>query len=189
MNFSKVFYRLINLVRSPNSEWDNIKSENLVIKEVFTSYLLPLLLVGCFLKLTGRFLYLTNYNATHAIFAGISYFIISVSVIYASAWIVNEILPKFKCEKQYKNVFKLIAFSSLPSILLIGISSIHPDLTFINLFSLYSVVIFWLGVPKLLQISNEFKTGFVLISLLLITIITVILSFILMSVIFSILLL
>ena len=189
MNFSKVINRLKNLVLSPNLEWEKIKSESIVPREVFLNYLLPLLIVGCLLKLIGRFLYLTNYNILHAILAGISYFLISISVIYASTWIVNEILPKFKCEKQFNNVFKLIAFSSLPSILLIGISSLHPDLTFINLFSIFSVILFWIGVPKLLQIQVELKTGFVLISLLLIIIITVILSFILMSVIFSILLL
>lgn len=187
MNFSMSLNRLKNIILNPISEWEKIKSESISIKDIFIIYLLPLLLIGCSLKLIGRFLTLKDYNFIYLLSSCLSYFIISIIVILISSWVISEILPKFKHEKQFANVLQLVTFSLFPSIIFIGISSLHPDLTFINLFSVYSVIIFWFGITRLLQIPVESKIGFTLISLFIIILTTIVLSFILMPSIFSLL--
>ena len=185
MNLNKVVTRTINLFRSPISEWRKIKLDDQEPKRIFLTYLFPLLLIGCFFKLAGCFLSTADYSLINALVVFISYFVISISIIYASSWLINEILPKFKTKKDFKSIFKLVSFSSFPSILFIGISALHPSLVFINLVSLYSVVLFWIGTPVIIDIPKEFKIGFTLISILLVITISLIISFVLMSLILS----
>ncbi len=174
------------LIKNPNNEWKNIHSNKLEIKTINQHYLIPLILITCFIKVTGRILSIEDYSVLNAVLVCVSYIAINFGNIFISTWIINKLLPKFKSESNFNTVFKLIAFSAFPFIIANSIASIHPGLSFIHLISIYSLVLLWIGSQELLQIPNELHTGFVLISIVIIATVALIINFLIMTLFLSI---
>lgn len=177
---------IIRLLKNPKTEWQNISINNIDNKFILKYYLIPLILLGCTIKITGRFISIKDYTVLNTIITTSTYLAVNFVNIYLSAWIINELLPKFKSKKDYNAVFKLITLSSFPFIIASSIASIHPGLSFFNLLSIYSLILFWIGFEKLIDIHKEQKVGFLLISLLIIATVSLILNFIISSLLLSI---
>lgn len=172
--------QIISLTKDPKKEWINIQNKDITNKNILLKLLLPTILIGCFIKLLGRFIILEDYSIINAILACTSYIIINLTIIYISAWIIFKLLPKFKSDKEFDLVFRIISFSSVPFIIATSIASIHPNLSFINILSLYSIVLFWKGVP-LFKVAKEQQTGFILVCLMIIASVSLVISLIIMS--------
>jgi len=184
MRFKESLNKLINLVKNPRVEWENIDKDNKTAAQAYLHFAAPLILIACLFKLAGRFISL-DFSILNAFLTCFAFIIISSGIIYLSALIINELLPKFKCSKNFPKIFSLIAYSAGPAIIINGISSLHPDLSFINIISLYSVILFWIGTIKLLSVPKEQTVGFALVSLILISAIIFIINLIIMPVIIS----
>ncbi|MFO7828058.1 MAG: Yip1 family protein [Bacteroidales bacterium] len=181
MKLSRLFNRTRFLIAYPALEWEKIKFEKVGLKELLLSYVAPILLFSSLIIFSGRVLNWEDHSITNGILAFISYLSISVFVIYFSALIINQLIPKFGTDKNINHCFKLIIFSSFPALIAAGISSFHPHLTFINYFSLYSVVLFWIGIKPLLNVPAEKLIGFALISLLIIGALLILVSAVIMN--------
>ena len=177
----KFFPIIIRLIKNPKNEWDNIHSNKLDTNYITKYYLIPLILIGCIIKLSGRFISIGDNSALNMILIFISYMLINLTNIYVSSWVINKLLPKFKSDYDFNAIFKLISFSSFPYIISNSIASIHPILSFTNLLAIYSLVLMWIGSHKLLDISKELQTGFILISILIIAMVALVLNFLVMS--------
>lgn len=181
MKFNKLIYRTRILIVAPASAWEKIKFEKAGIKELLLSYIAPVIFFSSLIIFSGRILNWDDHSVTNGILAFISYLLISIFVIYFSAHLINQLIPKFGVEKNLGNCFKLIVFSSFPALIAAGISSFHPELGFINYFSLYSVVLFWIGIKPMLSVPAEKLTGFALISLLIIGALLILISAVIMN--------
>lgn len=177
---------IVDFIRNPKETWEDIYLKQYSSKNIINNFLLPIVIIGSCFKLIGRFTNFKDYSAVNAILTCTSFILISFSIIYISAWIINELLPKFKRDKNFNVIFALISFSSFPAVISSALSSLHPDFSFLNIISVYSVILFWIGANKLLQIPKEHITGFVLISLIIIISVSLIISFLVMSVFLSI---
>ena len=186
MEFKLFLKLIIDFIKNPKETWEYIDINKYSTKNIFIDFLMPLVIIGSSFKLIGRFTNFEDYSAINAILTCISFILISLSIIYISSWIINELLPKFKSDKNFILVFVLISFSSFPAIISSALSSLHPNLSFLNILSVYSIVLFWVGVNQLLQIPKEHIIGFVLISLIIIISVSLIISFFIMSVFISI---
>lgn len=186
MDFKLLLKLIIDFIKNPKETWEYVDINKYSTKNILTDFLIPIVIIGCSLKLIGRFTNFEDYSAINAILTCASFILISFSIIYISTWVINELLPKFKINKNFTVIFTLISFSSFPAIISSALSNLHPNLSFLNILSVYSVILFWIGASKLLQISKEHIIGFVLISLIIIVSVSLIISFLIMSVFISI---
>ena len=184
MKFKESVLKLINISKDPRKEWNSIAQENKNPTDIYINFIIPLILISCLFKLAGRLISL-DFSILNAFLTCIAFIVITSGIIYLSSLIINELLPKFKSDKNFNIIFSLIAYSSGPAIIINGISSLHPDMSFINILSLYSVVIFWIGTIKLLSVPKEQTVGFALVSLILISAIIFIINLIIMPIVVS----
>jgi len=175
-----------DLIKSPKKTWLFIKAESYSTKNIIKNFLFPIIIAASILKLLGRFINLHDFSIINTTLSFFAFIFISFSVILISGLIINELLPKFKLEKNLNLVIKLISFSSFPAIIANGLSSLHPHFSFLNIISLYTIILFWTGAIQCLQIPKEHTTGFVLISLIIVATSLFIISFTTMTVFLSI---
>lgn len=186
MEFKLLLKLIINLVKNPNKTWAEINSKKYNSRDISTNFLTPIVILGCTLKLIGRYTSLKDYSILNSILSFTTFIIISFSIIYITAWVINELLPKFKSDKNFTAIFTLISFSSFPTIISSSLASLNTNLSFLHIASIYSIILFWIGTTKLLQIPKEHLTGFVLISIIIIATVSLIISFLIMSIFLSI---
>ncbi|MDK2979526.1 MAG: hypothetical protein PWP52_2240 [Bacteroidales bacterium] len=181
MDLNRIVKRIRSFILSPSQEWEKIAQEKATNKNLVIQYIIPVILFSSLFIFAGRILNWEDHSAGNGALAVLSFLLIAFFTLYLSAFIINELLPKFDADKNLNRTFKLIIFSSLPALIVYGISSFHPQMGFLNYVSLYSIVLYWRGVKPLLGLPADKLTGFALISLLIIGALLMIISLVIMS--------
>jgi len=181
MDLNRIVHRIRSFILSPSQEWEKIAQEKVTKKSLVIQYIIPVILFSSLLIFAGRILNWEDHSAGNGALAVLSFFLITFFTLYLSAFIINELLPKFDTHKNLNRTFKLMIFSSLPALIAYGISSFHPQMGFLNYVSLYSIVLYWRGIKPLLGIPADKLIGFALISLLIFGTLLIIISSVIMS--------
>ncbi|MFO8235343.1 MAG: Yip1 family protein [Bacteroidales bacterium] len=181
MDLKKIWERIKLIIASPNEAWDKISTEPNDQNEIITQYAIPIIALGGITTLIGKSA-MEAYSVYEGFMLAISYFLSMLAGLYISAVVISELAPKFESTKDYNASLKLIVYSSTAALCAAVITALHPGLSFIGLFGLYSIYLFWIGLPKILGTPEEKRIGLVLISALIILAITFILNFILQSI-------
>ena len=181
MDFKRIWERVKAIIAKPGEEWDKIIDEPEDTNEIFIHYAVPLIALGAITTFIGKAA-MSSITGYEGFMLAISYFISTVVGLYVSAIVLSELAPSFDTIRDFKKSVKLIIYSSTPALAAAVIASLHPGLSFIGLFGFYSLYLFWLGLPKLLDTSEDKKVGFVLVASLIIIAIIFIINFILQSI-------
>ncbi|MEA3317531.1 MAG: Yip1 family protein, partial [Bacteroidota bacterium] len=139
-------------------------------------------IVGSLATFIGSATFGLGHSIYNGFMSAIAYFISAVGGIYISAIVINELAPNFGSEKNLDKAFKLVIYASTASLLATIVASLHPLLSFVGLFGLYSIYIFWLGIGPMMKTPKDKKLGFVVISALIIIAIVFLLNLILTSI-------
>jgi hypothetical protein len=181
MDFKKIWQRVKLIITSPTTEWDKIANESSDQNELIINYAVPLVALGAITTFIGKAA-LPAFTVYGGFMMAITYFLSMIAGLYVSAVVVSELAPAFDINKDFGVSLKLIVYSSTPALASAIIASLHPGLSFIGLFGLYSVYLFWIGLPKLLNAPEDKRVGFVLVAALVILAITFVINFILQSI-------
>jgi len=181
MDFKKIWERIKAIIANPSAEWEKIVAEPNDQNEIIINYLVPIVALGAITTFIGKASQ-GDISVYQGFMLAITYFISMIAGIYISAVIVSELEPGFNVEKDFGGTLKLIVYSATASMVASVIANLHPGLSFIGLFGLYSLYLFWIGMPRILDVAEDKKVGFVLISALIILAITFIINFILQSI-------
>ena len=181
-----VFNRAKQMVMQPKATWEVIRNEEISISNLLTSYILPLALIPAIASFIGfGFIGFNSGFFGHAasIEWGISQAIISFAGtfigILASAWVINQLAPRFGVTLSIANAVKLVAYSYTPA-LLAGVFYLIPSLTvFVAIGGIYSLYVLYLGFQPITNVSEEQKTGYFLLSLIVIIALFMAISFVL----------
>lgn len=187
MEITKIIERAKNLIISSDSEWDIIISENENKNSILKNYAIPLILVGALAAFIGhligpRFISPSiSYSITSAIMA----FIIPIISIFISAYIVDALATSFGSKKNIEGAFSLIIYSSTPAFIAAIVANLHWTLSFVNIFSLFSIYLFWKGIDKIMGTPEDKKLAYVIVSYLVIIGVYMILGLIVSSIFIS----
>ncbi|HMK64606.1 MAG TPA: Yip1 family protein [Thermodesulfobacteriota bacterium] len=164
--------RVMDISLKPKDTWQVIKSEPATIKDLYTSYAVPLAaitpiasfigfsLIG-FSMLTMRYRIPLATGLSHAI---VSY-ALSLVGIYVVAQIIDALAPNFGSQKNLINAMKVVVYSYTPA-WVAGILLIIPGLSPITgLVSLYSLYILYLGLPVLMETPQDKAMGYFVVSI------------------------
>jgi hypothetical protein len=168
-----IVQRVKDIILKPTDTWAEIKTEQVTIKELYTSYaailaaippiasFIGLSLLG-FSMLAFSYRIPIGWGISHAV---VSY-ILSLVGLYVVALIIDALAPSFGSRKNQVNAMKVAVFSWTPS-WIAGILMIIPALSPIAmLLSLYSLYLFYLGLPILMETPKDKAMGYFIVTIL-----------------------
>lgn len=151
MTFSIFLLALKDIIFNPVKAWETIDLENRSVKSIRNNYLFPLVLLVSVSAFFGSLLY-TNAELApvYSVFSGIKCFILFYFSVNCTAYILKEITYPLDLGKDFAISFRLIVFSITPFLLCQVLSRFFESLLFVNVLSLYSLYIFWIGAERVL---------------------------------------
>ena len=168
-----IVQRVKDIILKPADTWAEIKAEQVTIKELYTSYAVPLAAIpplASFIgtSLLGFSMFAFSYRIplgwgiSHAV---ISY-ILSLVGLYVVALIIDALAPSFGSPKNKVNAMKVAVYSWTPS-WIAGILMLIPVLSPIAiLLSLYSLYLLYLGLPALMDTPKDKAIGYFIVTIL-----------------------
>jgi hypothetical protein len=157
MDRKSILQRIRSIILFPKWEWKTINLEKRPLKDVFMSFAFPLILIGAASQFIGSFLFVKNEMDIDAyrfslplIHAGYFIFVQVVTLMLTTVFVFG-LSEKFQSEKDYSRSGKLVVYSFTPVYLLYILANLHVSLGFIMIPALYSIVLFWTGLPIMLH--------------------------------------
>ncbi len=160
--------RAKNILLQPKQEWPVIAAEAVTTEGLYKGYIAPLAAIPAIaafigLSLVGISLPFSGETFRISIGSGLAYavinFLLTLGAVYVLAMVVNAIAPNFGGEKNMQQALKLVAYSSTAS-WLAGIFAIFPPISFLALLGLYSLYLFYLGLPVMMKCSADKALGY-----------------------------
>lgn len=160
--------RVKRLLLNPKDEWPLIDKEVIDIASFYKSYIAPLAaiapicnmiglsLVGVTLPMMGT--YHLPFGA--AVAQAILNFALMLGGVYVVALIIDGLAPTFGAQRNRIQALKLAAYASTAS-WLGGVFTLIPAFGMLGLLAaLYSLYLFYLGLPLLMQVPEEKVVGY-----------------------------
>jgi len=174
--------RVKQILVSPKTEWLTIDSENDSHVKVLTNYVLLLAAIPALAVFIGNGL--IGYSVLGYHFASISLgikqaiiqYIIVVSSVYITAFVIDLLAENFGSKKNFNKAFSLVAYAYTP-VFVGGIFYIYHPLSFLaSLASIYSLYLLYIGLMPIMKTPDEKRTSYFVVSLLIMVAAFVILS-------------
>lgn len=166
MDIQYIVDRAKGMIVNPKKEWGLVKAESKSNKELVLFYALPFILLAVLANLIGGW---TLYVAVYQL-------VMPLAGIIVSAYVINELAEKFNAVKNLNNAFKLVVYAATPSFLAAIIANLSFLLSWVSLFGLYSIYLFWVGVSPMMEVPNDKQLAYVIVSALVVIVIQLILG-------------
>ncbi|MBS1921131.1 MAG: DUF1282 family protein [Bacteroidetes bacterium] len=175
--------RAKNILITPKPEWEIIEKEKTNNVTIFTTYVLPFLLIGAFASFIGfGFIGLQGikFGAAQGAIKGLIFVVSTSILVFAMAAALDVLAPSFGSEKNWNKSFQLAAYS-LTAAYLGAIFWLFPALWILVLLcSLYSLYALYTGMPVLKKTPVDKQIAYFAV-ILLVTVVLVILLNLLMN--------
>lgn len=181
--------RAKNILISPKTEWPVIEREKESHVKVLTTYVLLLALIpaiaaficygliGYSVPFVGKITSI-SIGFRHAI----TQYITMVGGIYLSAFVIDLLASTFQAKKDFNQAFSLVAFAYTP-MFVGGIFRILPSLALLaTLCGLYGLYLLYVGLQPMMQVPEEKKTTYFVVSLVVLIAVSIVLGLILSAV-------
>jgi Yip1 domain len=158
--------RAKNIILTPRAEWDRIAAEPANPGAILTGYWLPLAVLAVLAMVIGQGLFgigamflHVSVSWTTAIVGGVVRLVFMVVGLYVGSFIVSMLAPNFASSKDFNDAFKLTAYSQTAA-LLAGLFAIYPPLGPLGILGLYAIVLFYLGLPRVMKTPEDKRVGY-----------------------------
>jgi hypothetical protein len=166
--------RVRNILLTPGSEWRVIREEPLTMAAIFARYAMVLTaipalagfvsysLVGVSLPFFGTFRYPLGRGLAWALLT----YVLSLAGIFLLVLVVDGLAPLFAAEKNLASSAKIVVFAYTAS-WIGGVFAVLPGLYLLAILAgAYSLVLLWLGIKALRNVSSSKAAGYSLVALI-----------------------
>lgn len=144
--------RVKNILLTPKSEWEAIKSEAAGIQQIYTTYLV----IVAALPAVGQLLGMARLGFGYSLRLAVTSYLVSLASVYVSALIVDNLANNFSSTKDMNQAFKLVAYALTPSYVAAVLAFLPGLGLLIGLAgAAYSVYLFYLGLPVLMRTPQD----------------------------------
>jgi hypothetical protein len=161
--------RARNILLQPNAEWGRIDAEVDTIGNIYRSYVIFLAAIGPVAKLIGSLVFGYRWfgivyrpNPVAAVVQAVVEYAFALGGVYVMALIIEALAPNFGGIKDRTQAFKVAAYSSTAA-WLAGIFYLFPPLMMLSIVGIYSLYLFWIGLPRLMKVPDDKAVGYTLI--------------------------
>ncbi len=158
--------RAKDIIMKPKAEWEVIDGEPATIGGLYTGYIMILAAIGPIAGLIGAQLF--GYSALgftykpplgSSIALAVLSYVLSLASVYVMALIIDALAPNFGGTRNQIQAFKVAAYAMTAS-WLAGIFGIIPALGILAILGLYSFYLLYLGLPRLMRVSQDKAIGY-----------------------------
>jgi hypothetical protein len=175
--------RVKNILLSPGTEWEMIRSETDTPQSLLGKYVVPLTLVPAIALFIGYGL--IGIDAVFIRVSGIRWglimaadsFITSILTYFICTYVVDALAPSFSSEKNIGRSAQLVAYSST-AVWVSGIFNIIPSLSILGILGLYSIYLFYLGIPVMKKTPQDKRVPYMIVSAIVIIVIGLVVNMI-----------
>lgn len=174
--------RAKNILMQPKSEWTRIAGETTEPAKVFTTYALPLLLIGPIATFIGSQLF--GYSAVfvtvrptlgYSLTIAITGLVMAVIQLFVIAFVANFLSKQFAGKESFPAAFRLVAYS-MTAAWLAGIFGIVPMLAILGIVGLYSFYLFYLGATPVMGVPEDKAVAYTAVTVLVVIVVYVIVA-------------
>ena len=158
--------RAKNILLQPQSEWDKIAAEPADVNKIYMGYVLPLAALSAVCAFIGLSLIgISAFGVTvkAPIVAGavgaVIRVVLGLAGVYVLAIITNSLAPNFGSQQDMGQAHKLSAYGSTAGFLA-GVFAIFPPLAMLGILGLYSLVLMYIGLPRLMKTPEDKRIGY-----------------------------
>jgi hypothetical protein len=175
--------RVKNILLQPNSEWKVIEAEQTDPQTLYTSYVIILALIPAvagFISMAFIASFLGGKLGFGLVLgAAIAQYVMSLIMVFVVAFIADVLATSFDGKKDLNQALKLVAYAMTAS-WVAGVFTIIPILGWLLalLGGLYSLYLFYLGVPLLMKVPAEKAIGYTVVVVLAAIIISMVIGMI-----------
>lgn len=173
MRIFKTLKRIIRILVVPLREWPSIVNESESIVLIIKYYAWPFIVLGALIKTGIVFLKFTDevnliqFKIPFSLTVLLFNMLVPLFVIIVGGSLIGYLSKKMGASGQKNDAFRLLIYSYTPvfiASILINAEISTQYLQYIGLISIYSAVLFWMGIGPVLQIPSERKFGFLILS-------------------------
>jgi len=146
--------RVKAILLEPESEWQVIAREPGEPAYLFPNYVAILALIPALAGLIGLSLIGRYIPFFIGLIGAVFGYLMSFVAVYVLALIVDALAPTFGGQRDFPSALKLSVYSYTPA-WLAGIFALIPALSILSILGLYSLYLFWTGLPVLMRSPKE----------------------------------
>lgn len=173
--------RIKRLLLSPASEWAAIDTEAMTTTQILMGWVIPLAAIGPIAQFIGSVLFGYSLLGFHyqpslgmAIGTAASSYVLGIIALWVIAIVINALAPSFGGTKSSVQAMKVAAFS-MTAAWLAGIFAAVPSISFLGIVGLYSLYLLYLGLPRLMQATDDKAMPYTL-AVILVTIVAMVVT-------------
>jgi len=160
-NPSEIFQRAKNILINPKIEWSVIDGEDKTHLQVLSGYFIWLVLIPVVCIILGW-----SADFGFGIQMGIQQIITIIGGAYLTAWVINELAPRYKAVKNFNKAFELVAYC-YTAICVAGVFYLFPYLSSLAFIAgLYSLYLLYIGLKPMMKSPEENNGLYFIVSLL-----------------------
>lgn len=156
--------RVKNILIDPQNEWRAIDAEPDTPSNILKSYVAILAAIPVVCGFIGASIIGVGPYRTGVVIglvAAVIHYVLTLLGVYVVAFVIDALAPTFGGKKNFNSAFKVAAYA--PTALWIaGVFSLLPVLSALTIVGLYSLYLFYLGLPMLMRAPPERTLGYVL---------------------------
>jgi hypothetical protein len=165
---SSLIDRVKNIIMRPKAEWAVIDAEPSTIGGIYASYVAILAAIGPIASAIGQLVFGWRFlgivyrpSPAHVIIQAVIQYVLSLAMVYVIALIIEALAPTFGGTKDRLAAFKVAAYAPTAA-WLAGIFGIIPNLSFLAIIGIYSLYLYYTGIPVLMKVPTDKAIGYVL---------------------------
>jgi hypothetical protein len=160
--------RVTRILKQPKLEWPVIEAEPTDIATLFKSYVLPLAAIPAIAMFIGYVVFglpfLGRLGVGVALRAAVFQYCGSLIGVVVAGFVVSKLAPTFASRDDLTQAMKLVAYSYTP-VWIAGVLYLIPALSvLVILAALYSIYVFYLGVPVTMKTPAEKVIPYMVVS-------------------------
>lgn len=181
VNIEYLIDRVKLILTQPKEAWVKISNEQIDLKDFLMSYVLPLVLIPTIASFIGYGLiglgsYFKVTSLSWGLHQAILAFLGAFLGVFISAFCIHKLAPTFGTQVSLTNAIKLVAYSYTPT-WIAGVFYILPSLTILALLAgIYSLYLLYIGFVPITKVSEDKKTNYFILSLILVIGVSVLVS-------------
>lgn len=168
------------LLLQPTATWTVIEGEAATVGGIYKGWVIPLALIPAVCGLIGSLVFgygafgvTVRPNPVSAITAAVVGFLIQLGLVYVVALAVEALAPNFGGRKDRVQALKVVAYGSTAA-WLAGVFQLFPPLAFLGIAGLYSLYLFYRGLPIVMKTPADKAAGYTAVVVIIAVVISLI---------------
>lgn len=174
--------RVTKILTDPKNEWTVIEAEPTTVDKLYKGYIMPLAAIPAVAQFIGMSLigwnagFLGTYRTPigTGILRMIVFYVLTLAVVYVAALVISKLAPTFHSKSDDLQALKLVAYAQTAA-WIAGVLSVIPALGVLAVIGgLYSIYLFYLGLPVTMKTPQDKVIPYMVVSALVVIVLAII---------------